>query len=253
MSFLVKKFKFLILVVGISLCSIEANAAWSCRVLETPLSLDANYVKGLEALGNIISEPVINRANLRQARPSTIRTTVDRCVEVNIINNQGTELRVILSMQDLSLQGFITKDNIYWFFGNSFFRNMEGTSARELPFNRDYRADLKARGMPISLANLNTTVDHLSAFDGTPTMQTRQGLARVIFITSESLRFRSVSDISVRMLRGDVNEVRWDAYSKSISNWIKLSNRALRNGVAVPSNPQLAIGTINDVQIARRK
>jgi hypothetical protein len=210
-------------------------------------------VQGLEALGNIASVPVRNRPNLRQTHPETIRTTADRCIEVNIINDRGTSLRVIISNQDLSLQGFITQDNIYWFFQNSTFRVMQGSAAnRELPFNRAYRTDLKTRGMPISFANLNTGVDHLAAYNGTPTMQTRQSLARMIFITSESLRFRSVSDISIRIINGEAEAVRWDSYSKSVSNWMKLSNRALRNGVIVPSDAQLAIGSINDVQIALR-
>ncbi|MDR2008396.1 MAG: ribosome-inactivating family protein [Alphaproteobacteria bacterium] len=249
---LVKRFKLLAFVVGILLFSMESYAAWNCRVIETPLSLDGNYVRGLEALGTVSSEPVRNRPNLRQTLPETIRTTGDRCFVVSIVNNSGNTLRVILSNEDLSLQGFITSNNTYWFFTNSFFRVMEGTTARELPFNRAYRDSLKASGMPINLANLNDAVDNLLAFDGTATMQTRQNLARMMFITSESLRYRSVSDISVRILNGEAGEVRWDTYSKSINNWLKLSERALRNGVVVSANPQLSIGSINDIQIARR-
>ncbi|MDR0483969.1 MAG: ribosome-inactivating family protein [Alphaproteobacteria bacterium] len=254
MYYLLDKSKSFILAVIVFLGTmISYGYAWDCPVVPTNMSLDRNYVRGLENLGNMVSERVRNRQDLRQTLPQTIRTTATRCVQVNMVNNNGTTLGLIFSTSDLYLQGFITTNNMYFIFPESDIRVIPGTNTRILEFGRNYRRDLKASGMPISYENINNAVNILANFEGRTSMEARQSLARVMFVTSEALRFRSVSDVSVRILANEAESIRWNDFSKSVNNWIKLSNRSLRHGVEVSTNLQDKIGTINDVQIARRK
>jgi len=232
----------------VSLWSANVYAV-ACRVLETPITLDENYVKGLEALGNLLSVPVKGKNDLRQTLPQSTVKTKYPCTEVHIVNNNGKTLRAIFFNDDLNLQGTVV-NNVYYIFKDAKIRVIDGIT-------KDHTTDTisayeTSQGTILSYENINSAVDVILNARGEETMKINQSLIRIMFITKEALKFRSVSDISVRMLNKEVKSAAWKDYGKSINNWESLSDKALKNGVNPPRDLQKAIGTKDDVQIARR-
>ncbi|MDR0483970.1 MAG: ribosome-inactivating family protein [Alphaproteobacteria bacterium] len=249
MLFLLNKVKSFIFIVFISLSSISAYAV-SCSIIKTPINLDGSYVKGLEALGTALSEPVIGKKNLRQTLSIPARKTGMNCTGIRIVNNNGKSVRAVFLNDDMSLQGLIINDR-YYHFKDAKIRVLDKIS-------HSYVADLKgkyetAQGISISYETINSAVDTLNDAHGEVNMKIRQSLARIMFVTTEALRFRSISDVSVKMLNKEhKDKVLWKDYALSIKNWESLSEKALKEGIVVPKDLQSAIGTKNDVQIAKR-
>ncbi|MDR2008397.1 MAG: ribosome-inactivating family protein [Alphaproteobacteria bacterium] len=239
------KLKFFTLLIIASLWSLNLFAT-TCRVVNTPITLTAKFNLGIENLRSVISVPVANREGLRQTLDNT------GCTQINIESNDGNMLRVVIANQHLYLQGFITPDNTFHHFSNASIRNVRGTTARNLGFSNSYNS-LSVSTIRLSNANINNAVDSLVGFKGAANTRTRQDIARIMFITSESLRFRSVQDISARVLTHNPQSIRWNDYSASIRNWRTLSSSAMNEGVVLPFNLAPALGTKDDVQIALRR
>jgi hypothetical protein len=248
MYLIINKLKFFILLAIVSLWSAEVYAA-ACKVLETPITLDQNYVKGLEALGNRLSVPVKGKDNLRQTLPYSTITTRFPCTEVHIVNNNGKTLRAIFNNDDLRLQGTIV-NNVYYIFKDAKIRVIDGIT-------KDYTTNVvstyeTSQGTILSYENINAAVDVILNARGEETMRINQSLIRIMFITTEALKFRSVSDVSVKLLNKEKTSVSWSDFSASINDWESLSGKALKQGVIPPQNLAKAIGTKNDVQVAKR-
>ncbi|MDR2008394.1 MAG: hypothetical protein LBQ34_05425 [Alphaproteobacteria bacterium] len=247
MYLIINKLKFFILLILIS--SSGSAYAITCSILETHLVLDRNYVQGLEALGNKLSVPVKGKDNLRQTFPPSTLKTKDVCTEVHIVNNKGKTLRAVFANDDLTLQGLII-NNKYYYFKDAQIRDLNGGSNQMVDLETAYET---AQGRPISYDNMNDSVEVMLKASGEITMPIRRSLILIMFITTEALKFRSVSEVSVKILAKEKKNATWSDYSASIMNWETLSAAALKNGVILPENLVKAIGTKDDIQIAKRK
>ncbi|MCL2566722.1 MAG: ribosome-inactivating family protein [Alphaproteobacteria bacterium] len=251
MYFTINRLKFFGLLVIASAWSFQLFAV-NCSVSNTPITLDDKFNSGIESLISAVSEPVANRKGLRQTLDTPQQTKIPKCTQVSIVSNSGNTLKVVLSNQHLFLQGFITLNNIFYHFSNASIRTVKGTTAKNLGFSNNYN-NLAVSSIRLSYVNINRAVDNLAGFNGKAITRIRQDVARVMFITSESVRFRSINDISSRILTHNPQSIRWNDYSPSIRNWRTLSSLALAEGVVIPLNVATALGTKNDVQIALRR
>ncbi|MDR0483968.1 MAG: ribosome-inactivating family protein [Alphaproteobacteria bacterium] len=243
-----KQTKFLVIFVGVFLWSVNLFA-FNCRVVNTPITLDARFTVSIENLRSVISTPVQGISGLRQTLDTESNIA---CTQVSIISDGGEILKVILSNRHLYVQGFITSDNIYYRFSNSSVSVITGVTTKVLGFSNNYN-NLSVSSIRLSHANISSAIDSLAKFNGSARTRTRQDLVRIMFITSESLRFRSVNDISARVLTHSPQSIRWNDYTASITNWRRLSNLALNSGIVVPFNAAAALGTKDDIQIALRR
>ncbi|MDR2008395.1 MAG: ribosome-inactivating family protein [Alphaproteobacteria bacterium] len=241
------KLKFFVILV-VSLWSVNSFAN-ACRVVDSHIiTLDSNYNQNMMLLTNIVSTESPTQDNLRQTLPMN----TNPCIAVDIKNTAGDSLRIIIT-HDLLFQGFITKSNQYYFFSNADIKAVDGTETNtNLRFSNRNNA-LGTKGLELSANNINTAITNLSNFDGNSTRALKQDMARVRFISVESLKFHSVNDMVITLLHNQNQTIRWDNYNTSINNWARLSNKARNNGVILAENAQDSIGTKNDIRVARSR
>lgn len=149
------------------------------------------------------------------------------------------------------MQGFINQDGTkYCYFSDSDIKEITVLNNISLGFDSNYSNLLETDGTTLNYSNVNGAIAGLSAYNVTSGATTKADLVRIIFITSEAIRFRSVNKDSESILQFG-SAISWNTYKPSLNNWWPLSTDALRNSVG--SNPTANIGMTEDVQVAQTK
>jgi len=232
------------IVIGVSLWSISLFAN-SCSTIDSPIALDASYNQAMDNLVNKLSVESNSQANLRQTLPMD----TNPCVVVSLKNHAGDSLRIVLT-HDLLFHGFITKDNHYFYFSNAKVLSVDGAESNtNLRFSNSNNA-LGTGSLELSADSISKAITNISVFNGNSNRELKQDMARIMFVSTEAIKFRSINNIVIAMLNDKNQTVMWNNYNRSINNWIGLSNKAKVNGIIVASNPQDGIGTKNDIRVA---
>lgn len=157
-------------------------------------------------------------ADLRETlyRPNSIYATIE------VINEQDIHAIVVLRINDLSVQGFIA-NNTYYYFPNATVKRVTGTKiAKVLPFSSDYQ-ELHGFEATLNTTKIDEAIIYLANFKGQADHNTKLSLVRIMYITTESLRFKTIAVIVEEDILQQFLTIPWRETSKILNSWDNLS------------------------------
>ncbi|MGL4367637.1 MAG: ribosome-inactivating family protein [Brevinemataceae bacterium] len=149
---------------------------------------------------------------------------------INLVSqNQSNNIRLVMDYCSLYIRGFITKNNIFYYFipdpaFNVITNITEQLSSQSVGYNNSYKS---MGGFPksISLTMLNQDIKSLSEYNGNKDI--KQSLSRIIVSVAEALRFKALYNKFYTSFSQDTTYVLNKDDHYYIHNWSKLSKKAL--------------------------
>lgn len=185
--------------------------------------LNFNYVQYASNLNTIVNSlsHKVQGANLRETlyKPSSIYASID------VVDEHNITATVIMRINDLAMQGFVTQ-NIYYYFSNATIKMVTGVKkARVLPFSSDY-AELHAMKAEMDIETIDESIIYLAEYQGKPDLSTQLSLVKVMYITTEAMRFKTIYSLIAEDILQEFATVSWQDTSNILNNWQKLSAQA---------------------------
>jgi hypothetical protein len=143
-------------------------------------------------------------------------------------------LTLIIRKSDLFLQGFISKQNKYYYFTNSTIKSFLGKTAVSLGFDSNYSSGLAygaKDNLIVSFSSIDNAIKYLYNYEParTPGGIDKTTLVLMILAVCEATRFKHLSNRIGNILDFMEPETKWGAYKNDLLNWGTYSNRALAN------------------------
>jgi len=185
--------------------------------------LNFNYVQYANSLNNIVNKlsHKVHGANLRETlyKPNSIYASIDVVEEHNI------SATIIIRIADLAMQGFVTK-HIYYYFSNATVKMVTGANkTKRLPFSSNYQ-DLRAAEAEMDIETIDESIIYLASYQGKADLTTQLSLVRVMYITTEAMRFKTIYSLIAEDILQEFATISWQDTSKIINDWQKLSAQA---------------------------
>ena len=150
------------------------------------------------------------------------------------MNIYGDTLLLVLNLKNLYLQGFISSQNIYYYFTDSDFRRITGVTANNslnIGGNYSGSSNLDASNdIQLSWGSFHNAVVSLASYrGGVVGPLEKSNLVRVIFLSSESFRFKNIRDVVISTFSFSEELEDWGVYKPTLNNWSLYSDYALHD------------------------
>lgn len=193
------------------------------------------YHGGIDELRSVLgmATSLSNYPGLRKIKSKTDTTTPFDIV-FSTTSDGDFPLTLILRKSDLFLQGFVSKQNRYYYFTNSSIKALNGKLSISLGFDSNYSAGLSygaKDNLIISFSSIDNAIKYLYNYDPskTPGGIDKTTLVLMILATAEATRFKHVSDKIHKILDFFEPETKWGIFKDDLLKWSDYSKKALAN------------------------
>lgn len=185
--------------------------------------LNFNYVQYASSLNNIVSHlsHKVHGANLRETlyTPSSIYASID------VVDEHNITATIIMRVDDLAMQGFVAK-HIYYYFSNATVKMVTGAKkTKRLPFSSNYTS-LHANEAEMDIETIDESIIYLAEYQGKPELNTKLSLVRVMYVTTEAMRFKTIYSLIAEDIFQEFATISWQDTSKIVNDWQNLSVQA---------------------------
>ncbi|MDR0484205.1 MAG: ribosome-inactivating family protein [Alphaproteobacteria bacterium] len=225
------------------------------------VSLDGEYYASMNETSELYSSIAQSIAS-RNINKTFDSADPSACVVVDLriaANNKVDHIKLVIRKYDLALQGFVARNNTYYFFSDSNITNVNNIgvlSRQPLTISKEaaYSHLVGEKFLKLNTETTKNAVSTLSKYTGGSVNSVfTDNLVRVIFVTSEAFKFRSVFYTASRLAYNPQNQALPDNLQKfkpSLQNWSKLSNEACKQDISTKALPLTVIGNKNDIRTA---
>ncbi|WP_342224629.1 ankyrin repeat domain-containing protein [Spiroplasma endosymbiont of Asaphidion curtum] len=174
-------------------------------------------------------------------------------MNLNIKKNSSQQsIKLVINLKDFYVQGFVNKDNKYFYFKDSQVKEIKKQDLNiqesiNLGYNSNY-CHLNNDNFVISYSNIDDSISALSKHNIKDNNKIKQHLVRLVFITSEAMRFqcdektleifaeiRNVDELKNDLknilkvvqdtIDGKNEEINWGDYKDQLNKWDKYSKQ----------------------------
>jgi len=184
------------------------------------LSIDSpmEFKRDFESIRKALSE---SRRNIRV----TLNVLSSKYTIIKLkYDTQGVDL--VIRNNDLYLLGFITRNNKYYYFNDANITRLQGTTPSKLPYNGSYASLTGSSIDKFDYQNLISYIGDLANCRGQNLNALKKILSKTIFVTSEALRFKPISEAIAQGIK-DSKDINAPIFMDDIKNWNTLSKKAI--------------------------